>query len=164
MTVLGETGMRVRELCDLAWDDIKISPRRSFLVVKYAQPGRTRRVPLSSAAKRALYSIDYSSLKSSTAKVFIGQRGALTPRGVQLMLKKYGRDINMNTLSPHQLRHTFCKNLIDQGVSLAKVAMLAGHESLESTRRYCEEKSETPVEPNPDMVATFIEEDTEELV
>ena len=34
-------------------------------------------------------------------------------------------------------RHTFCKNLIDAGVGLEQVAALAGHESLETTRRYC---------------------------
>jgi site-specific recombinase XerD len=34
-------------------------------------------------------------------------------------------------------RHTFCKNLIDAGVGLEQVATLAGHESLETTRRYC---------------------------
>ena len=35
------------------------------------------------------------------------------------------------------LRHTFCKNLVNAGVGLEKVAALAGHESLETTRRYC---------------------------
>ncbi len=44
--------------------------------------------------------------------------------------------VSLNT-SPHKLRHTFCKNLIEAGVSLEKVAMLAGHENLETTRRYC---------------------------
>jgi integrase/recombinase XerC len=38
----------------------------------------------------------------------------------------------------HSLRHTFCKNLMDAGVSLKKVAALAGHETLETTRRYCQ--------------------------
>ena len=30
-----------------------------------------------------------------------------------------------------------CKNLVDAGVGLEQVAALAGHESLETTRRYC---------------------------
>ena len=41
-------------------------------------------------------------------------------------------------LSPHLLRHTFCKNLVEAGVDLPKVAALAGHALLETTRRYCE--------------------------
>ncbi len=44
---------------------------------------------------------------------------------------------DLEGVSPHQLRHTFCKNLIDAGVSLEKVAILAGHDNLETTRRYC---------------------------
>jgi site-specific recombinase XerD len=44
----------------------------------------------------------------------------------------------LKDVTPHSLRHSFCKNLVNAGVSLEKVAALAGHESLETTRRYCE--------------------------
>ncbi|MDA8336688.1 MAG: site-specific integrase, partial [Peptococcaceae bacterium] len=37
---------------------------------------------------------------------------------------------------PHALRHAFCKNLIDLGVPIDQVAVLAGHSSLDVTRRY----------------------------
>jgi integrase/recombinase XerC len=60
----------------------------------------------------------------------------MTRRGIQNVLEKYRGDID--NLSCHSLRHTFCKNLVDAGVSLEKVAALAGHDSLETTRRYCE--------------------------
>ncbi len=62
----------------------------------------------------------------------------MTPRGVQFLLQKYAEAAKLDDVSPHSLRHTFCKNLIDAGVGLEKVATLAGHESLETTRRYCE--------------------------
>jgi integrase/recombinase XerC len=39
-------------------------------------------------------------------------------------------------VSAHCLRHTFCKDLIDQGLPIDRVAQLAGHESIETTRRY----------------------------
>jgi integrase/recombinase XerC len=45
--------------------------------------------------------------------------------------------------------NTFCKNLVDAGVTLEKVAALAGHESLETTRRYCE--------PSPHDLALAVE-------
>jgi site-specific recombinase XerD len=51
--------------------------------------------------------------------------------------RKYLAHTELDEVTPHNLRHTFCKNLIDAGVSLEKVAMLAGHENLETTRRYC---------------------------
>lgn len=55
----------------------------------------------------------------------------MTRRGVQNILEKYGGDLDH--FSCHSLRHTFCKNLVDAGVSLEKVAALARHESLETT-------------------------------
>ncbi len=38
--------------------------------------------------------------------------------------------------SPHTLRHTFAKNLVDAEVSLDRVAALLGHENLNTTRIY----------------------------
>ena len=61
----------------------------------------------------------------------------MTPRGIESTLRKYVKQTDLADISPHQLRHTFCKNLIDAGVSLEKVATLAGHDNLETTRRYC---------------------------
>jgi integrase/recombinase XerC len=48
------------------------------------------------------------------------------------------RAAGLKDVTPHSLRHSFCKNLVNAGVSLEKIAALAGHESLETTRRYCE--------------------------
>ncbi len=70
-------------------------------------------------------------------QIFLGQRGPLTPRGVESLFRKYVARTELSEVTPHKLRHTFCKNLIEAGVSLEKVAMLAGHENLETTRRYC---------------------------
>jgi integrase len=70
--------------------------------------------------------------------VFLGQRGRLTPRGFQLLLERYTKAANLKDVTPHSRRHSFCKNLANAGVSLEKIAVLAGHESLETTRRYCE--------------------------
>ena len=70
--------------------------------------------------------------------MFLGQRGRLTPRGFQLLLERYTKAVNLKDVTPHSLRHSFCKNLANAGVSLEKIAVLAGHESLETTRRYCE--------------------------
>lgn len=61
-----------------------------------------------------------------------GQRGPMTPRGVQSFLAKYGTLAGLDDLSPHALRHTFCKNLIDADVGLEQVAALepGDHETL----------------------------------
>ena len=38
--------------------------------------------------------------------------------------------------TPHTLRHTFAKNLVNSGVSLEKVAALMGHSNLNTTSIY----------------------------
>ncbi|WP_413467294.1 tyrosine-type recombinase/integrase [Pleurocapsa sp. FMAR1] len=50
--------------------------------------------------------------------------------------RKYVKQTDLENVSPHQLRHTFCKNLVNAGVSLEKVAILAEHDNLEITQRY----------------------------
>jgi integrase/recombinase XerC len=59
-----------------------------------------------------------------------------TPRGVQHLVDRYAYNARLDYVTPHTLRHSFCKNLIDVGISLDKVALLAGHTSLDVTRRY----------------------------
>lgn len=39
-------------------------------------------------------------------------------------------------MTPHTLRHTFGKNLVDAGVGLDRVVQLLGHESVATTRIY----------------------------
>ena len=56
---------------------------------------------------------------------------------VEHLKQKMGLN-HTNGFSCHSLRHTFCKNLIDGGIGLEQVAAFAGHESLETTRRYCQ--------------------------
>lgn len=131
------TGLRVSELCSLMWSDIKITSRKGKLIVRSGKGGKRREIPLNKDARKVLSDLGYSQNKGKKEAIFMGQRGPMTPRGVESMFRKYVAHTELDEVTPHKLRHTFCKNLIDAGVSLEKVAMLAGHENLETTRRYC---------------------------
>ncbi len=134
--LLLNTGLCAAELCALGWDDIKISERKGTLLVKSGKGSKQREIPLNADAQTALLLLGYQENLCSHSPVVVGQRGAVTVRGLQNILEKYKGDLD--NFSPHSLRHTFCKNLVDAGVGLEKVAALAGHESLDTTRRYCE--------------------------
>ena len=56
--------------------------------------------------------------------------------GIQYMASKYAYLARLDHVTPHTLRHTFGKNLVDAGVSLDRVAMLLGHKNLNTTRLY----------------------------
>lgn len=133
--LLLNTGLRASELCDLLWSDVSMSDRKGLLVVRSGKGSKLRELPLNKEAREALELLGWNQYQVRKNHVLQGQRGEMTPRGLGNLLEKYSTKIP--ELSPHSLRHTFCKNLIDAGVSLEKVAALAGHENLETTRRYC---------------------------
>ena len=144
--LLLNTGLRVSELCDLHWSDIKITPNKAILIVQSGKGAKRREIPLNNDALSALIEIGYYKNRGAVRPIFVGQRGQLTPRGIQSLIGKYKGELE--DFSPHSLRHTFCKNLIDAGVGLEMVAALAGHESLETTKRYCE--------PSPEYLALAV--------
>ncbi len=135
--LLLNTGLRVDELCSLTWKDVKLTDRKGSLIVRKGKGGKRREVPLNRDARNALSSVGYKENAGRRASIFFGQRGRLTSRGLQNIFAKYAELAKLD-VSPHSLRHTFCKNLVNAEVSLEKVAILAGHESLETTRRYIE--------------------------
>jgi site-specific recombinase XerD len=137
VTLLLNTGLRLQELCSLTWRDVLVTTRKGLVTVTRGKGGKSRQLPLNADARRALVVLGYTAHAGSSAPVFMGQRGRLTPSGVQRLLRKYAHAAHLEGLSPHHLRHTFCKSLVDAGVGLEKVAALAGHESLETTRGYC---------------------------
>jgi integrase/recombinase XerC len=145
--LLLNTGLRVSELTALLWEDVELSDRKGELTVRSGKGSKRRMVPLNKDARQALLLLGYEQNQGTDKPVTIGQRGQMTRRGIQNLVEKYRGDLDNFTC--HSLRHTFCKNLVDAGVSLEKVAALAGHESLETTRRYCE--------PSPHDLALAVE-------
>lgn len=136
--LLLHTGLRVAELCSLRWSEIIINERKGVLTVLQGKGGKRREIPLNYDARQVLSDLGYQQNAVKKDAVFIGQRGKLTPRGIQTIFRKYADAVKLNNQSPHSLRHTFCKNLLNAGISLEKIAILAGHESLDTTRLYLE--------------------------
>ena len=135
--IMMNTGLRVGELCSIKWSHISMSDRKGKLSVNAGKGCKYREIPLNQDARQSFFDLDYKTNAGTDAFVFTGQRGTLSPRGIQLILKRLKFTGELREVSPHQFRHTFCKNLVDAGVSLEKVASLAGHERLDTTKLYC---------------------------
>ncbi|MED1794986.1 site-specific integrase [Brevibacillus nitrificans] len=52
------------------------------------------------------------------------------------MLDKYADLANMENITPHRFRHSFCKNLANSGASIELIRRLARHESIQTTAIY----------------------------
>ncbi|MEM7403577.1 MAG: tyrosine-type recombinase/integrase, partial [Myxococcota bacterium] len=138
IVLLLHTGLRASELCALQWRDICMTQRSGSLYVRQGKGQRERRLPLNTSARTAMQQLGYEHHAHSSELLLQGQRGALVARSLQRIVTHCGRQADITQLSPHRLRHTFCKNLIDAGVGLEVVARLAGHANIQTTRRYCE--------------------------
>ena len=63
-----------------------------------------------------------------------GQR--MTGQAIRDMLVKRATEAGISHATPHDLRRSFVSDLLDAGVDIATVANMAGHVSIETTRRY----------------------------
>lgn len=73
---------------------------------------------------------------SSSTRLFLGQRGAIGAEAVQRIVRKYARLAQLKGITPHTLRHTFAKRILEGGTPAVTVARLLGHGSVETTAIY----------------------------
>jgi len=133
------TGLRLSEALTLQLGDVQLAERKGQVLVRQGKGGRVRTVPLNVQARKALQ--EWLAVRpGSGSHVWVQVEGepsdGLSNRSVQRVLVRIGQDAGLEHLTPHVLRHTFAKNLVDSGVGLEKVAALLGHSNLNTTRIY----------------------------
>ena len=74
--------------------------------------------------------------------LFLGQRGPLGARGIQMSLKALGESVKIK-VTPHILRHSFATRLLREAdADLVSVATLMGHSSIATTAIYTQPADE----------------------
>ena len=136
------TGLRISEALELRLDDLTLGERSGSVMIRHAKRTRQRRVPLNDTARKALQAWLVVRPQNGSDRLWLATEGkghgSLSSRTVQRMFKRLAHQANLDPamLTPHVMRHTFARNLIDRGESIHIVARLLGHGSLETTRRY----------------------------
>jgi len=130
------TGLRLSEVTGLKVKDITIRPRSGSVAVTAGKGNKARTVPLNKDAREALEAWIEVRGGEESEPLFTSQKGGqLTARAVARRVEYIGMCANVN-ITPHMLRHSLAKNLVDEGVPLDRVGGLLGHSSLDTTRRY----------------------------
>ena len=131
-------GLRVGEVVALEVDDLRLGPRSGEVRVRRGKGLKERTVPLHREARRYLARwLQVRPPETDHRALFTTLRGApLSLRTVQEIVSQAGEMAGIPNLTPHVLRHTFAKTLLESGASLDKVAALLGHSDLNTTRRY----------------------------
>ncbi|MGA8942899.1 MAG: tyrosine-type recombinase/integrase [Thermoactinomyces sp.] len=127
-----DAGCTVSELVQMDWDQI-LWKKQEVLIKNELF---ARRVPVTGRLEQALQEW-YQQTDQKKGPVICSQWGKrMTRQGVHYLVKKYMNDAQMKQYSAHTLRHTFCRRLIEAKMDLKTVYCLAGHQSMETTKRY----------------------------
>jgi integrase/recombinase XerC len=133
--VMLHVGLRVSEVCELERDrDVVFSERSGKIIVRRGKGNKYREVPLNKTIRGIL---SRWVQENPEGPLFPNRKSnKMTSRAVFNVVEKYAYLAKLSEVTPHTLRHTFCKNLIDMGVPIDQVAVMAGHSSLDVTKRY----------------------------
>jgi site-specific recombinase XerD len=154
LLLMWKAGLRVSEVAALDFSDVKIqSSKRGTVEVRAGKGRKTRGVPLNADVIEALNTWFKICPKTNRPALFVSRSGIrITARAVQGTVEQIGHEAAalikarssddrviadaLNALTPHVLRHTCGKRMLDAGAQLTEVAAILGHEDLNTTRRY----------------------------
>ena len=136
LNLLLYTGLRVGEVAALRLDDLVLNGKTGKVIVRAGKGMKYRELPLHKEARQALAAYLKARPSDQGDHLFLGQRGPLGARGIQMQLAALGQAAGV-AVTPHMLRHTFATRLLrEAGADLVTVASLMGHASIATTQIY----------------------------
>lgn len=128
-----ETAARVSEVAAVSISDINFQERTVVLHGK----GNKDRVSMFTD-KSALYLEEYLRHRKSESDVLFESAPGkpITDAGIQNMVRGIGEKSGINRLHPHRFRVSRITHLVDRGMPLQDVQVLAGHSDINTTQAY----------------------------
>ncbi|WP_223068306.1 tyrosine-type recombinase/integrase [Paenibacillus caui] len=134
VTLMAYTGMRISEALSIRLSDFNL--QTGECIIRNGKGEKQRTVLLNSKIIHALRDylkerIKYTAAEESSYLFVSKKKGSLDRTVVNRIFQKFSPKI-----TPHQLRHFFCTNAIEKGLSIHEVANQAGHSNINTTLLY----------------------------
>jgi len=133
--LLSSTGIRVGELVKLNRSDIDFESRECIV---FGKGNKQRKVYFDARTKIHLQR--YLSERTDDNKALfvslLKPYDRLQISGVEIRLRKIGRELNFQKVHPHKFRRTLATMAIDKGMPIEQVQQLLGHQSIDTTLQY----------------------------
>ena len=133
--LLASTGMRVGELVKLNREDIDFQNRECIVTGK---GDKQRKVYFDARTKIHLqrYLNERNDNNPALFVSLLAPYERLQISGVEIRLRRLGRELNIPKVHPHKFRRTLATMAIDKGMPIEQVQHLLGHQSLDTTLQY----------------------------
>ena len=133
--LLYSTGIRIGELVRLNIDDIDFEERECIV---FGKGDKERRVYFD--AKTKIHLMSYINSRSDANPALFVTLDAPYDRlqisGVEIRLRRLGRELGINKVHPHKFRRTMATRAIDKGMPIEQVQKLLGHSQIDTTMHY----------------------------
>lgn len=127
------TGMRQSELMGLKWSDVNLE--EAFIILHETKNGERRRVPLSGLALAVLKE-QLKNKRQDTNLLFPSNKAPQKPIDLRKPWETALKLAEIDDFRWHDLRHCTASYLAMNGASLAEIAEVLGHKTLQMVKRY----------------------------
>lgn len=133
--LLASTGIRVGELVKLNRSDVDFENRECIV---FGKGNKERKVYFDARTKIHLqrYLAERSDESDALFVSLLNPFERLQISGVEIRLRKIGRELNFQKVHPHKFRRTLATMAIDKGMPIEQVQQLLGHQSIDTTLQY----------------------------
>ena len=130
--LLASTGIRVGELVRLNKTDIDFENRECIV---FGKGNKQRKVYFDARTKIHLqkYIQERKDDNEALFVTLLSPYKRLKISGVEIRLRKIGKELKINKVHPHKFRRTLATMAIDKGMPIEQVQLLLGHQSIDTT-------------------------------
>lgn len=124
------TGIRTSELLNI--ENKNIDLENNFIKLEFTKNGESRNIYIVEKVKPLIKAI-----MTNNKYLFLdNHKNKLSANALRLIFRRLKKELNIDILSPHKLRHYYATNIYNKSLDICLVKELLGHKSVTMTQIY----------------------------